>query len=123
MLLDTFAWVEYFRSTSKGKKVKKLIVEEQCFTCAISLAELSYWASKEKVDLNKILFAVKSLSIIINLDNTVLETAGMLNYQKKKKIKNFGMIDAIILATSRAYSLPVVSGDKHFSEEEGTIIL
>jgi len=123
MLLDTYAWVEYFNGTAKGGKVKKLLKEEQCFTCAISLAELSEWAMREKRGHEKALQAVKKTSIIIGLDNDLLEAAGKINYGKKQKIKNFGMIDAIILAASKAYSLPVVTGDKHFASEEGTVLL
>lgn len=123
MLLDTYAWVEYFRGTAKGGKVKKILKERQCFTSAISLAELSQWIAKEKLDSGKILDTVKKISVIINLDNDILEAAGRINHQKKLKIKNFGMIDAIILATSKAYELGVVTGDRHFAEEKGTIII
>jgi len=123
MLLDTFAWIEYFLGSEKGKRVKRIIRERECFTSAISLAEISYWLAKHNYDQEKFLNSVKKLSILLSLDNDLLEAAGRISYQKKKKIKDFGMIDAIILATSRAYALPVVSGDKHFSEEEGTIIL
>ncbi len=123
MLLDTYAWIEYFIGYEKGRIVKKIIRERECFTSAISLAEISYWLAKYNHNQEKFLSSVKKLSTMISLDNDLLEAAGRISYQKKKKIKDFGMIDAIILATSRAYSLPVVTGDKHFSEEEGTILL
>ncbi|MFH1663909.1 MAG: PIN domain-containing protein [archaeon] len=123
MLLDTFAWVEFFRGTKKGVKVKKFLIESQCFTCAISLAELNYWIMKEKLDENKIITAVKSMSAVISLDNSVLEFAGKLNYLRKQQDKNFGMVDAIILAVSKSYGLPVVTGDRHFEKEKGTIML
>ncbi len=61
MLLDTFAWVEFFRGTKKGIKVKKILKENQCFTSAISLAELSYWCKKEKIEIKKIILDVKKL--------------------------------------------------------------
>jgi len=123
MLLDTFAWVEFFRGTEKGNKVKKILKEKQCFTSAISLAELSYWAEKEKLNSKKILSSVKELSAILSLDNYILEAAGKISYSKKKEAKNFGMIDAIILACCKAYNLKIVTGDKHFEKETGAVIL
>ena len=123
MLLDTYAWVEYFRGTAKGIKVKRILEEKQCFTCAISLAELSQWIAKENLDKDKILETVKKLSIILALDNDILEAAGAINCQKKLKNRSFGMIDAIILAASKAYSLKIVTGDRHFAQEEETVLL
>ena len=123
MLLDTYAWVEFLRGTAKGNKVKNFLNETQCFTCAISLAELSLWAINENLDGKKILDAVKKLSVIINPDNELLEAAGAIAYRKKLKFRNFGIIDAIILAASKSYSLKVVTGDMHFADEEGTILL
>jgi predicted nucleic acid-binding protein len=122
MLLDTYAWVEYFRGTEKGGEVKNLLAKEQCFSCAISLAELSQWVESENLGEKKVIETVKKLSIIINLDNDLLEAAGKLNYHMKKTAKNFGMIDAIILATAKAYGLKIVTGDRHFENENSVMI-
>lgn len=125
ILLDTYAWVEYFRGSKKGEIVKKIIKENACFTSAISLAELSQWISKENIDRKKILDFVKKQSIILKLENDLLEKAGIINNHKKtkEKISNFGMIDSIILATAKAYSLKLVTGDKHFASEKESIII
>ena len=42
-LLDSSAWVEYFKGTPTGSNVKK-ILEEGAATSAISLAEIAKWA-------------------------------------------------------------------------------
>ncbi|MFH1225301.1 MAG: PIN domain-containing protein [Candidatus Diapherotrites archaeon] len=123
MLLDTYAWVEYFNGTAKGETVRALLREKQCFTSAISLAELSEWCARKGRESGEILGAVKKTSIIIGLDNDLLEAAGRISHGMKCTVKGFGMLDAIILATSRAYSLPVVTGDRHFAGEEGAVML
>lgn len=123
MLLDTYAWVEYFNGTAKGAVVKDLLMGRQCFTSAISLAELSEWCARCGYGSSEILGAVKKTSVVIGLDNDLLEAAGRLNHRMKCTTKGFGMLDAIILATSKAYSLPIVSGDRHFAGEEGTVLL
>ena len=43
ILLDTWAWVEYFKGTKNGEKIANIIKTEQTYTSAISIAELSKW--------------------------------------------------------------------------------
>lgn len=117
MLLDTFAWIEIFQSTSKGQKANELIRSRQCYTSAISLAEISAWVEKEKLDRTIQMNAVRQSTIILALDEALLEQGGILKTQKRKTIPDFGLIDAIILATAKQYQLPIVTGDAHFAGE------
>lgn len=122
LLLDTYAWVEFFNATEKGAKVKEFLKNNPCFTSAISIAELSEWIEKEKLDRQKKLFEIKNLSTILEVDQEILELAGMLKVKKRETEKNFGMIDAIILATAKQYHLKIVTGDKHFAGENAILL-
>jgi len=122
LLLDTYAWVEFFNGTEKGKKVKAILKKENCFTSTICLAELSEWIERENINRKEKMHEIKTLSSILELDQEILELAGILKVQKRKKEKGFGLIDAIILATAKTYKLKIVTGDKHF-KEENTIML
>jgi len=122
LLLDTYAWVEFFNGTEKGKKVKAILKKENCFTSAICLAELSEWIERENINRKEKMHEIKTLSSILKLDQETLELAGILKLQKRKKEKGFGLIDAIILATAKTYKLKIVTGDRHF-KEENTIML
>ena len=122
MLLDTYAWIEFFNGTEKGVKVKQLLKEKACFTSAICLAELSEWIERNNIDRNSKMNAVKNLSSIIGLDQQTLELAGILKIKKRKTAKGFGLIDAIILATAKQYRLKIVTGDKHFKEENAILL-
>lgn len=117
MLLDTYAWVEFFNATQKGKVVKRILKSNPCFSSAISLAELSEWVEREKLGRKKIFQAVKTLSIVLALDGETLELAGILKIQKRKRAKGIGMIDSIVLATAGQYGLQIVTGGKHFAGE------
>jgi predicted nucleic acid-binding protein len=121
LLIDSFAWVEFFNGTEKGTIVRRLLDENACFTSAICLAELSEWIEKEKLDKARLL-DVKSLSSIIPLDNDTLELAGVIKVSKRHSAKNFGLIDAIVLATAKQFGLKIVTGDKHFKEENVLLI-
>jgi len=122
LLLDTFAWIEFFNGTEKGLKVKQLLKENACFTSAICLAELSEWIERNGLDRKEKMNAVKKLSSIIGLDEQTLELAGLLKVKKRKTVKGFGMLDAIILATAKQYKLKIVTGDKHFKEENAMLL-
>lgn len=122
MLLDTYAWVEFFNGTEKGARVKGILEKETCFTSAICLAELSEWIERENLNRARKMKEVKNLSSIIELDNETLELAGILKVEKRKKTKGFGMVDAIILATAKQYGLKIVTGDKHFKGENAILL-
>lgn len=117
MLLDTFAWIEFFKGTVKGQKVKEILADNPCFTSAISIAELSEWVEKEKLGRKHVFHTVKNLSAIIELSQEELEFAGILKLEKRKTAKDFGIIDAIILAVSKNRKLKLVTGDRHFQGE------
>ncbi|MFH1588936.1 MAG: PIN domain-containing protein [Candidatus Diapherotrites archaeon] len=122
MLLDTYVWIELFNGTDKGEKVKQLIQSNACFTSSISLAELSEWIEKEKLNRKEILSYVKNFSAIIEADQKTMELAGIIKVQKRKEMKGFGLVDAIILASAKEFNLTVVTGDKHFKEENSLIL-
>ena len=122
MILDTYAWIELFKGGAKGQKVKGLLESGKCFTSGISIAELSEWIEKDKAHRQFVFHTVETLSTVLEINRETLELGGILKAEKRKTIKDFGMIDAIILATARQYSLPVVTGDAHFRGENSIML-
>lgn len=122
MLLDTYAWIELIKGTKQGEIVKAILKQKPCFTSQISIAELVSWCEKNSLDSKKYLSFVKSQSKIIPITNDLLELAGKIHYHKRITVKDFGLIDAIILATSKQFDFQVLTGDKHF-ETENTMFL
>ncbi|MFH0954894.1 MAG: PIN domain-containing protein [Candidatus Micrarchaeota archaeon] len=117
MLLDTCAWIEYFLKTPKGARVRTFLTEKECFTSAISIAEISEWAERENLDRKTILDLIHQLSTVLDLDRGILETGGVLKVQKRVAHANIGLVDCLIIATGRQYNLPIVSSDRHFADE------
>ena len=115
ILFDTYAWVEYFKGTDKGKQINKLLGEGNCFTPMIVVSEISDWYAKQNMDSASRLEFVKANSIIQEFDFETAKNAGIIKQHIRKKYKNnFGLSDAIILATARSLSAKVVTGDFHF---------
>lgn len=113
-VIDSYAWIEYFRGTEKGKSAKKFIEEKSNATSAMTLAELSEKYKRESKEFNEDLNFMISKTKIIAIDVDLAILAGKINCENKKKIKNWGMADAIILATANLLNAKVVTGDEHF---------
>ena len=122
MLLDTYAWVEFFNGTKKGETVKRVLREETCFTSAISIAELSYWAERKGFRIKDVMAKVGQYSSVLSLDENILELAGALKVFKRETEKSFGLIDSIILAHAKLLGLKVVTGDRHFEKENAVML-
>ena len=113
-LIDSYAWIEYFRGTNKGEIAKNFIEKENCVTASLTIAELMEKYKRENKEFNEDFNFIISNSNIINFDTEIALEAGKINFENKKKIKNWGMADSIILATARKLDVKVITGDEHF---------
>jgi len=119
MLLDTSAWIDFFQGTEKGAKVKNVLKEDKCYTSIVSIAEIVNWCEKNNIDKKYYLDVIEKSSFIINLKKDIVILAGIINYENKIKIKNWGMLDSFIYATGRIYKLKILTLDHHFKDLEG----
>jgi len=118
MLLDTSAWIEFFQGTEKSKKVENALKTEENFTSIVTFAEIVNWCLKNNVQdkIRSYIEGINSGSAILELNEPIALVAGKLNYERKKIIKNWGMIDSIILATSQVYNLKILTKDSQFKD-------
>ena len=114
MLLDTSAWIEFFIGSPEGRQVRKVLEEQDCYTCISSLAEITNWAIKEEADALYLIKTVKQLSTIIAIDEDTAVLAGRLNNERKKTVRKWGMLDSFILATGTLYGLKILTKDRDF---------
>ena len=85
-------------------------------TPTVVIAELSEKYSRISVDFKEKLKFISFRSSLIPLDERIAEYAGRLNVERKKKMKRWGMVDSIILATARLNECRVLTGDEHFMD-------
>ncbi len=114
LLFDTYAWVEYFLGTTKGKIVEKILEQNEVLTPVIVLLELSCKAARERWNFNKQLEFIKAKSLILDIGEKVIMKTGSVYLKMRSNIKDFGLIDSIILATSMIEMADIVTGDMHF---------
>ena len=124
MMVDSFAWMEYFMGTEKGKKVKEIIESDEIlYTSPVILAEI--YSKSQRTDgrgKERVEFILKRC-VVVELDEEIGIEAGKIHAEMKPKVKDFGMIDALILASANKKGLKVLTGDKHFEHFENVIML
>jgi len=112
---DSWAWVEYFRGSSPGERVKEILESKEIlFTPSVCLAEIKAKYLREEHDPTDRLQFIKSRTSIIDVDALVAEAAADLKLQH-----GLHMIDAIILACAGARNSELVTGDRHFRDIRG----
>src|SRR3989338_10352899 len=92
-------------------------------TPLLEIAELSHKYSKEKKDFSDKLKFILFNSRIADLEAKTANEAGIISTINKKKNRNWGMADSIVLATSLKFSAKVVTGDEHFRDIENVIMI
>jgi len=114
-VIDSYAWIEYFRGTKAGEKAKKFIEGERTATATITIAELKEKYLREGWKyFDEDLSFIASTALIINLDKNMSVKAGEVNASMKTRVKGWGIADSIVLATAQVENAKVVTGDEHF---------
>ena len=123
ILLDSSAWVEFFIESEKGEVVKNILKTKECYTSIVTLAEISNWVMKHDLEGKELVQFIINSSKVLNLNYETSFLAGELNFKRKKIIKNWGMVDSLILATSLYYDLKILTKDSHFRDLENAEVL
>ena len=125
IVIDTYAWIEYFKGSSEGLEAKKFIEGEAVlFTPSIVIAELSDKYRREGIKEWEIRNRfIKLKTKILLLDERIADKAGELKQELKKQYKDVGLADAIVFAHSLDVSARILTGDKHLRELENSIRL
>ena len=123
-VIDSYAWIEYFRGTESGGRAKDYIESKEAATSGISVAELKEKYPREGWRyFDADLLFITSVTTIVPVDKEIAVSAGEINFERKKKVKDWGMSDSIVLATARKASSKVVTGDPHFKDLKESILV
>ena len=124
MLVDTSAWIEYFKATEKGKRIVSLLQEGRAlYTCPLTIAELTHWCLKNNKDPLPFIQKVMSFSRLLDLTVDILVVSAKICYKERIKNDKIGMIDCIIYASALAHNLPLLTTDQDFSGLSGVEFL
>lgn len=121
-IVDSYAWIEYFKATAKGTKARRIIEKEenQLFTLDVCLAEIKFWTLQEGVDFQRINKIIRANSSVVESNSKDWTDAAQIKFEKRKKYKNFGLVDALLMVKQKQLNAIVLTGDKHFKENKNT---
>ncbi len=123
-VIDSYAWIEYYRGSPAGRKASKYIEADSAATSALTLAELREKYLKQRWNFfEEDLKYITTRTSIVAIDRSITLLAGEINYERKQIKKDWGMADSIVLATARNASAKVVTGDRHFEDLSETIMI
>lgn len=124
-VIDSYAWIEYFKESEKGIKFGRIIdsMENEIFSSIITIAEVCGIFKRENRDAELAFQSIINLSNIFNINPELAKEAGILHAEIKKKIKDFGLADAFVLLTARKLGAKIVTGDPHFKGFKEAILI
>ncbi len=124
-IVDTYAWVEYFIGSESGLKLKNLLDNKnnKFITIECCLAELRGFCLREEADFSKMYGIIKKNSVILPVLTTHWLQAAKIRQETRKKIKDFGLVDAILVAKQNELKCHIVSGDKHFKGMKNVVYI
>jgi predicted nucleic acid-binding protein len=123
-VIDSWAWIEYFRSTKHGLTAKGIIEGGgNVFTSALTISEVLSKFARMGMDVDDAYIAINTLSRIIEIDAVLARDAGILHSKIKKESPNFGLVDAFVLQTAMALGAKVLTGDPDFKGLRGVEML
>ena len=124
MLIDSFAWIEYFMGTKKGEEVKEVVESDvQLYTSPIVIAEI--YSKSLRTDgraEERRSFIVKRCAVI-PIDEEIAVEAAKIHAEAKETMADFGLADAFVLASARYKHVKVLTGDTHFKDFSESIML
>ena len=119
LLLDTCAWVEYFkpRSSSLKQTVEELLLTEQVCACGPVLYELSQGIQSEKE--RALLRNAFGALVYVEMNEALWFKAGELSALVKKQGKTIPLSDILIASLALEHDLTILTVDKHFEQIPG----
>jgi predicted nucleic acid-binding protein len=115
-IIDSWAWIEYLIGSEKGFILKRLMDNKnhKFITMECTLSELKSYCLRTNSDFSNIRSIVKRNSIVLPVLAAHWTKAAQIKHEMRKKVKDFGLIDSILITKQREFNCKIISGDKHF---------
>jgi hypothetical protein len=118
ILIDTSAWVDFFRGTSKTADAVAMLIEKgQASICGVISYELIQGAKSEDEALH--LSGLLSALHYIEMTSDLWTKAGSISARLRRKGITLPMSDLLIGAIALEHGLEVLTLDEHFASIPG----
>lgn len=115
-IIDSYAWIEYFRGSRKGEQLRELFLDEgnTFLTIECCLAVIKGWALRQGKNFTELWRVVRANSRLVALTELDWIAAAEERFTQRKTRAGFGLIDATLLVKQKEFNCQVISGDPHF---------
>ena len=114
-VLDSFAWIEYFRGSSKARAIREHVEGNvPIYTPSVCLTEIKAKYLNEGRDPSERISFIMERSLIIDIDSKVALAAADV-----KKRYGLHTVDALVYASAQSKGVTLVTGDNHFRKLSG----
>jgi len=122
-LVDTSAWIEFFRSTQTpvGDRVEGLVEQGRAVYSGIVLAELLSGVRTQR-EFTEVLDVMLGLEVLHDTPEICAE-AGKVAFLLRRKGLTIPLADTLIIAQARKHDLAILSLDQHFQRVRDTLDL
>ena len=123
ILVDSSAWIEYLEGSEAGERVSQILKNEEIYSINLIIAEVVSKIKRNNQDFNLAYKIISSNSMVFDLNPRIAKEAGLIHAEIKKKVRNFGLIDAIILSSAKKLNAKILTNDTHFEGFKETILI
>ncbi len=124
IIIDSYAWIEYLDGSSLGERVKKIIEgDNELFSLNLTISEVISRIKRKKMDFESAYQSIISISKIVEITPELTKKAGIFHAEIREKIKDFGLVDCLILILARELNTKILTGDEHFRGFKEAIML
>ncbi len=123
LIIDSSAWIEYFKGGTKGNIVKKYVDAHTIFTSGLCIGEITATFLRNNMPLDVALSFLKIKGAIVPIDFSIAESAGKLYYELRKKNGKISLSDAVSLAIAKKMNAKVLTFDNDFQGLPEAIVL
>jgi predicted nucleic acid-binding protein len=120
-LIDSWAWIEFFKGSKAGKKVKNFIENSDIVVMsAITMAEVYRWflRSYTEADAEEARGVMREMCFTVPVSEEIAVDAARIKHRKK-----WGLGDSIIYATAKQEKAKVLTGDPDFKGVKDVVFI
>ena len=122
--IDSSAWIEYLEGSYNGERVHQILSkEDEIYSISLIISEVVSRARRKKQNADIPFRAIISNSKILDITPEIAKEAGILHADMKKKISDFGLVDAIIWTVAKKLNAKLVTCDSHFKGFKEAVLL
>ena len=120
VLVDSWAWIEYFKGSTPGLKAGEIIESgRKLLLSTINISEIYFFLLRNKpAEADKLINFVLSSSFVISIDSRIA-----LKAAKIKQIQKLGLADAVVIATAEENNATILTGDDDFKNSKNVIYI